>query len=71
MSQKQRQQRVLIAALAINLLVQALLLGALALAGEWRVWRCLTDFTLQLDAMLLLGWFALKLRNASPQKGRL
>jgi hypothetical protein len=71
MSQKLRQQRGLIAAVAANLLGQALLLGALALAGEWRVWRCLTDFTLELDAMLLLGWFALKLRNASPHEGSL
>jgi hypothetical protein len=70
MSKEQRQQPGLIAAVAVNLLGQALLLGALALAGEWRVWRCLTDFTLELDAMLLLGWFALKLRNTSPHEGR-
>jgi hypothetical protein len=69
MSQERRQQPGLIAAVAVNLLGQALLLGALALAGEWRVWRCLTDFTLDLDAMLLLGWFALKLRNTSPHEG--
>jgi hypothetical protein len=61
----------LVLAVAVNLLGQAALLAALALAGEWRVWRFLCDFTAQLDALIVLGWFVQKICTAVPVKRRL
>lgn len=66
MSNKRRQQWSVIAAVAVNLAAQAALLAVLALAGEWRVWRFLTDSAAQLDALIVLGWWAWKLRQPVP-----
>lgn len=66
MSNKQRQQWSVLAAAAVNLAAQIALFAALALAGEWRVWRFLADCAAQLDALIVLGWWAWKLRQPVP-----
>ena len=63
-----RQQGTVFAAVAVNLAAQIALLAALALAGEWRVWRFLADCAAQLDALIVLGWWAWKLRQPVPAK---
>jgi hypothetical protein len=69
MSKDQRQHRILMVGIAGNLLCQASLLAALVFAGEWRVWRFLADFLTQLDAVIVLGWFAVRWANTLPQRG--
>jgi hypothetical protein len=66
MTGNHRRHSNLVLAAAINLIGQAAVLAALALAGEWRVWRFLCDFAAQLDALLVLGWWAWKLRHPVP-----
>jgi hypothetical protein len=71
MTHKLSLHRTLIAAVAANLLFQLCLLGALAAAGERRVWRFLTLAVTHLDALLVLGWFAVNLRGAIRHRGAL
>ena len=59
---------VVIAAVVIGHLV---LIAALALAGEWRVWRFIANVTAQLYAVAGLGWmlwhfFAAPLNRRRP-----
>ena len=57
---------VVIAAVIIG---HAVLIAALALAGEWRVWRLIVNVTAQLYALAGLGWMGWHL-FATPLKGR-
>jgi hypothetical protein len=47
-------------AVAVNVVVQVLLLGLLAIAGEWRVWRFLADSIAMIDAAVVLSIWAVK-----------
>lgn len=64
----ERQQWSVCAAVAVNLAAQIALLAALALTGEWRVFRFLANCAAQLDALIVLGWWAWKLRQPVPAK---
>ena len=59
---------IVIAAVIIG---HAVLIAALALAGEWRVWRFIVNVTAQLYAVAGLGWmlwhfFAAPLKRRRP-----
>ena len=43
-------------AIAAVVIGHAVLIAALALAGEWRVWRFIVNATAQLYALAGLGW---------------
>ena len=42
--------------IALVVIGHAGLIAALALADEWRVWRCLMNVTAQLYALAGIGW---------------
>ena len=42
--------------IAVVVIGHAALIAALALAGEWRVWRFIVNITAQLYALAGLGW---------------
>lgn len=57
--------------IAAVLIGHAALIAALALAGEWRVWRFIVNVTAQLYAVAGLGWmlwhfFAAPLKRRRP-----
>lgn len=53
----QRRQRLhTFAAIAVVVMGHAGLIAALALAGEWRVWRLIVNVVAQLYALAGIGW---------------
>jgi hypothetical protein len=56
MTQDRRRQVRSLAAIAFVVLGHAALIAALALAGEWRVWRFIMNATAQLYALAGMGW---------------
>jgi hypothetical protein len=56
MSDLARQRLCHALALAILVLGHGGLIVGLALMGEWRVWRFITNLIAQVDAALLVGW---------------
>ena len=56
-------------AIAAVIIGHAALIAALALAGEWRVWRFIANVTAQLYAVAGLGWM-LRHFFAAPLKRR-
>lgn len=51
-----RQRLPLVAAIVVTLGLHAAMIAGLALMGEWRVWRFITNFIVQVDAVTLIGW---------------
>jgi hypothetical protein len=58
MSEDRRQRLCYVAACLVLVFGHGGLLVGLALIGEWRVWRFITNAIAQLDAGLLIGWMA-------------
>ena len=56
MINKQQVRHSIIGGIALNLIVQALMLVLLAYSGEWRVWRFLFNAVAQIDALFVLVW---------------
>lgn len=53
----QRRRRLhTFAAIAVVVIGHAGLIAALALAGEWRVWRFIVDAVAQLYGLAAIGW---------------
>ena len=60
MNEDRRQRRITIGAVCITLLLHGAILLALAVAGEWRVFRFLPNAVVQLDVILMLSWVVWK-----------
>jgi hypothetical protein len=58
MSEDRRQRLYYGIAFVVLVLGHGGLIVGLALIGEWRVWRFITNAIAQLDAGLLIGWMA-------------
>jgi hypothetical protein len=56
MTEDRRRRRHAFAMIALVVIGHAGLISALALAGEWRVWRFLMNVTAQLYALAGIGW---------------
>jgi hypothetical protein len=56
MTVHRRQRLHMIAALVAIIVLHGAMIVGLAVMGEWRVWRFITNFIVQLDAALLMGW---------------
>ena len=55
--------------IALVVIGHAGLIAALALAGEWRVWRFMMNVTAQLYALAGIGWMGWRV-FAPPSRGR-
>ena len=69
MTDDRRQRLHTFVAIAAVVIGHAALIAALALAGEWRVWRFIVNVTAQLYALAGLGWMLWHL-FAAPLKRR-
>ena len=56
MTEDRRRRLYTFAVMAAVVIGHAGLVAALALAGEWRVWRFIVNVTAQLYALAGLGW---------------
>lgn len=75
MTQVRRRRVRTLAAIAFVVVGHAALIAALALAGEWRVWRFIMNVTAQLYALAGMGWlgwraFAAPSRTRTPLRKR-
>lgn len=59
---RQRKQQLLLIAIAVLITHLALTTG-LALAGEWRVWRFVTDFIAHLYGWVAIIWLTVQIRS--------
>ena len=71
MTDDRRQRRHTFVVIVAVVIGHAALIAALALAGEWRVWRLIVNVTAQLYALAGLGWmgwhfFAAPLKRRRP-----
>tara|TARA_R110002124_G_scaffold9782_1_gene50212 strand:+ start:511 stop:732 length:222 start_codon:yes stop_codon:yes gene_type:complete len=57
----------IIGGIALNLVVQALMLVLLAYSGEWRVWRFLFNAVAQIDAIFVFAFFVNKFFLVTPK----
>ena len=57
----------IIGGIALNLVVQALMLVLLAYSGEWQVWRFLFNAVAQIDAIFVLSWFGFRFWANAPK----
>ena len=69
MTDDRRRRLHAFAIIALVVIGHAGLISALALAGEWRVWRFIVNVTAQLYAVAGLGWM-LRHFFAAPLKRR-
>ena len=69
MTDDRRRRMYTFAVFAAVVIGHAALIAALALAGEWRVWRFIVNVTAQLYALAGLGWMLWHL-FAAPLKRR-
>ena len=69
MTDDRRRRLHTLAVIAAVVIGHAALIAALALAGEWRVWRFIVNVTAQLYALAGIGWM-LRHLFAAPLKRR-
>ena len=67
MINEQKVRHSIIGGIALNLIVQALMLVLLAYSGEWRVWRFLFNAVAQIDALFVLSCFGYSLWLTEPK----
>ena len=56
MTDDRRRRLHTLAVIAAVVVGHAALIAALAMAGEWRVWRLIVNVTAQLYALAAIGW---------------
>ena len=68
MTDDRRRRLHAFAIIALVVIGHAVLIAALALAGEWRVWRSIVNVTAQLYALAGIGWIGWHVFAAPSRK---
>ena len=69
MTDDRRRRLYNFAVIAAVVIGHAAMIAALALAGEWRVWRFMMNVTAQLYALAGIGWMGWRV-FAAPSRAR-